>query len=269
MAWARTTIAWYHLPKTGTGRTTDRTTLARAKSLPSSPRLSLVASRAARTLDTIEEIFLTEGFRRVSVGELAARLRCSRRTLYELAASKEDLFLMVLDRFLERIRRQGEAAAAAAPDPAARIEAYLAPGIREVARTRNILFSDIAGFLPAKRMLDDHQRRRMEGVRKIVVDGTRHGVFRGLDPYLVAEVFTHAYRRVSQPDFLAAANFSMTEAYGELSRLLRHGLLHPESEPTRPGRRRSGRTRGSPRGARASQSFHLYPPLGRGRPKAG
>jgi AcrR family transcriptional regulator len=195
-------------------------------------------------LDAIEEIFLTEGFRRVSVGELAARLRCSRRTLYELAASKEELFLIVLDRFLERIRRQGEAAAAAVRDPAVRIEAYLAPGIREVARTRNTLFSDIAGFLPAKRLLDDHQRRRMEGVRKIVVAGTRRGVFRGLDPYLVAEVFTLAYRHVSQPDFLAAAELSMTEAYAELSRLLRHGILHPEGEPARrPARRRSGRMR--------------------------
>ncbi|HSD09750.1 MAG TPA: TetR/AcrR family transcriptional regulator [Candidatus Binatia bacterium] len=225
--------------------------MARAKSHPSPPRLSSVASRATRILDAIEEIFLTEGFRRVTVGELAARLHCSRRTLYELAGSKEDLFLMVLDRFLERIRRQGEVAAAAARDPAARIEAYLAPGIREVGRTRNTLFSDIAAFLPAKRMLDDHQRRRMKGVREIVVEGARRGIFRGLDPYLVAEVFTHAYRRVSQPDFLAAANLSLTEAYAELSRLLRHGLLHAESEPVRPERRTTGGARDSANSPRA------------------
>jgi AcrR family transcriptional regulator len=225
--------------------------LARAKSRPPSRQPPSVASRAARTLDAIEEIFLTEGFRRVSVGELAARLRCSRRALYELATSKEDLFLMVLDRFLQRIRRQGEAAAAGVRDPATRIEAYLAPGIREVARTRNTLFRDIAGFLPAQRMLDHHQRRRMEGVREIVVDGARRGVFRGFDPHLVAEVFTHAYRRVSQPDFLAAANLSMTEAYAELSRLLRHGLLHAESEPGRSARRRAAGPRYSARGSRA------------------
>jgi AcrR family transcriptional regulator len=243
--------AWYHLPESGTARTTDLPILARVKSHTSVPHLSLVDSRAARTLDAIEEIFLTEGFRRVSVGELASRLRCSRRTLYELAASKEDLFLKILDRFLDRIRRQGEAAAAAVVDPAARIEAYLAPGIREVARTRNTLFSDIAGFLPARRMLDEHQRCRMEGVRSIVVDGARRGVFRGLDPHLVAEVFTHAYRRVSQPDFLATANLSMTEAYSELSRLLRHGLLHAESERSRPQRRRIRRARGSRRTSRA------------------
>ena len=186
--------------------------------------------RTERLLEALEEIFLLEGFRRIRVGELAARLHCSRRALYELAASKDDLFLLVLGRLLERIRRHGEAAAEAIKNPAARIEAYLSPGIREIARTRNTLFVDIASFLPAKRLLDDHQRRRMEGVREIVVDGARRGVFRGLDPHLVAEVFTHAYRRVSQPDFLAAARLSITEAYAELSRLLRHGLLHAERE---------------------------------------
>ena len=61
-----------------------------------------------------------------------------------------------------------------------------------------------------------------------VEDGTRQGIFRGLDPHLVAEVFIGAYRRVSQPDFLAESDLSMAEAYAELSRLLRHGLLHPE-----------------------------------------
>lgn len=200
----------------------------------------MAANRKERTLEGLEEIFLREGFRRVSIGELAARLRCSRRTLYELAASKEDLFLLALDRFFGRIRREGEEAARATDDVALRLEAYLEPGIREVARATNTLFEDISSFVPAQRMLDEHQRRRIEGLRQIVSEGTRKRVFRGLDPHLVAEVFTQAYRRVSQPDFLAGANLSMSEAYAELSRLLRHGLLHPEKPPRRkPHRSRS------------------------------
>ena len=54
--------------------------------------------RQARLLGEIEAIYLAEGFRGSTVGELAARLRCSRRALYELAPSKEELFLRVLGR---------------------------------------------------------------------------------------------------------------------------------------------------------------------------
>ncbi|MBI2962161.1 MAG: TetR/AcrR family transcriptional regulator [Deltaproteobacteria bacterium] len=206
---------------------------------PRAPRSP--SPRARRTLEALEEIFLREGFRRISVGEIAARLHCSRRTLYELAAAKEDLFLLVLDTFLRRIRRLGDEAALGAADLAGRIERYLAPGIRETARASNVFFADVAGLPPARRLFDAHQQARIAGLRAMVAEGARRGVFRGFDPHLVAEVFIGAYRRVSQPDFLAAANLSITEAYAELSRLLRHGLLHPENGKAGAARRSRAR----------------------------
>jgi len=180
-------------------------------------------------LDSLEEIFLGEGVRRVSVGELARRLRCSRRTLYSLAKTKEELYLLVVDRFLTRIRRLGDQSASARHDPAARIEAYLEPGIQQLARSTNLFFADIAALPPAKRMLEDHQRQRIEGLRRIITEGVRRRMFRGIHPHLVADVLSLAYRRVSQPEFLATANLSMTEAYAEVGRLFLHGLLHPQA----------------------------------------
>ena len=193
--------------------------------------------RAERALEALEDIFLREGFRRVSVGELATRLRCSRRTLYELAPAKEDLFVLVVDAFLRRIRDKGDAAAATAPDLPTRIERYLGPGITETERATSTFFADVAALPEARRLFESHQQRRMEGIRDLVAQGARRGIFRGIDPHLVAEVFSGAYRRVSQPDFLAASSLSMAEAYAELSHLLRHGLLHPETGAARQKRR--------------------------------
>jgi len=178
-------------------------------------------------LDALEPIVLAEGMRRTSVGELARRLRCSRRTLYELAATKTELFLLVVDRFLARIRRLGDQAARGHDHPGRRIEAFLEPGIREVSRTTNIFFADIAALPAANRLLVAHQHRRIDGLRRIIREGVHRRIFRGLHPHLVAEVLTLAYRRVSEPDFLAAADLSTTEAYAEVERLFLHGLLHP------------------------------------------
>ena len=75
-----------------------------------SPPSRAYSEREGHLLEGLEEIFLQEGFRRVAVGELAARLHCSRATLYALAPSKERLFLLVLERLLARIRGMGRAA---------------------------------------------------------------------------------------------------------------------------------------------------------------
>ena len=64
---------------------------------PPSDKLS---PRGEQLLAQLEEIFFEQGYRRITVGALAARLRCSRATLYALAPSKEELFLRVLDRVL-------------------------------------------------------------------------------------------------------------------------------------------------------------------------
>ena len=96
-----------------------------------------------------------------------------------------------------------------------------------MSRSTNAFFADIAALPAANRLLVDHQRRRIEGLRRIIREGVRRRIFRGLHPHLVAEVLTLAYRRVSEPDFLAAADLSTTEAYAEIERLFLHGLLHP------------------------------------------
>ncbi len=71
---------------------------------------SPASRRREEILDAVEEIFQKEGFRRVTIGELSTRLRCSRRAFYELAGTKEEVFLLVLKRLLARIRQDGEEA---------------------------------------------------------------------------------------------------------------------------------------------------------------
>lgn len=197
--------------------------------------------RKRRLLEALEDIFLREGLRRVTIGDLASRLHCSRRTLYELAPTKEDLFLLVLDNLLGRIRLRGEEARNATADPAERIEAYLEPGIRDTRAATQFFTAEVAGLPAARRLMEEHQRARMRGLRELIAEGVRRGSFRGFDPHLVAEVFAIAYRRATDPEFLAGTRLSMTEAYRELSQLLRHGLLHPENDAPPGGKRRSRR----------------------------
>ncbi len=186
------------------------------------------SERLEQILDELEGIYLAEGFRRLGMGELAARLHCSRRTLYSLAPTKPDLFLRVLDRFLRRIREIGRARAQAHEDPRERIGALLEPGISETREASPAFTADVDGWAPSRRMLDRHQRERMSLLREIVEEGVRTGAFRGVHAELVAEVMLAAVQRVRDPALLRRTGLSMGEAFEECSKLIRHGLLHPD-----------------------------------------
>jgi len=204
-------------------------------------------ARGERLREGLEEIFLREGFRRVTIGELAARLHCSRQTLYQLAPSKEELFLLVLERSLSRIRRMGSDAARARGDIRERLVALVEPGVSELRQASSLFFADVAGFPPAKRRLERHQSERRRDVRALIEEGIRQGTFSGFDSQLAAEVFVSAVQRVMDPDFLVEVGLSPSEAIREAETLLLYGLLHPDGRGAHRRSASQARGKGSPR----------------------
>ncbi|WP_420970814.1 TetR/AcrR family transcriptional regulator [Bradyrhizobium sp. B120] len=189
--------------------------------------------RHEKILDDLEEIFLTEGFQTPTVADLCARLRCSKRSLYEIAPNKPELFLVVLRRLLDRIRRRGMRAALENGDPQARILAYLQPGVSESSRATQQFNEELRAFEPARRMLEEHQRERVAVLRDLIEDGIRKGHFQPLHAHLAAEVYFAAARLINQPEVLAAAGLTMSEAFAELPDLLFQGLFKRDNAAPR------------------------------------
>lgn len=241
----------------------------RSETGPPAQRREPASPRGEEILNDLEELFLREGFRDLTIGELARRMRCSRRTLYSLAESKEELFLRVVDRWLRRIRQMGREGAFSHTDPVVRIEAYLDPGVTETRLASGRFSEDIAGYSPARRLLEQHQRTRMQTLRDLVEDGISRGVLRGAHSYLVAEVMMSAVARVKEPDFLEEAGMTMSQAFAEVGHLIRHGLVHREqpaaAEPPASGAdsRRAPRARPEPRRRSARRRIDAQP----GRPR--
>jgi len=189
--------------------------------------------RGEQVLAQLEEIFFKEGYRRVTVGELAARLHCSRATLYALAPSKADLFVRVLDRVLSRIRHLGRQAAAQRSDVRDRIVGNLLPGMNEMRAASAVFFADVASLPEAREALARHQRTRRDEMGAILEEGIRGGALRGVHTRLVAEVIMVALQRVMDPQVLVENRLSAGEAIGEIEDLFFHGLLHPDQSPLR------------------------------------
>lgn len=182
-----------------------------------------------RMLDELENIFLRDGFRNVTVEQLARQLRCSKRTIYTIAPSKEELFLRIFNRYLSRMREEAtKNAKAARPEEA--FVPYLQPAIDASRKLSATLMRDLMSFAPANEMWERHQDERMTGLRALIQRCVDDGIFRSSNPFLVAEVFAASLRRIREPKFLSTSKLTYREAVTELYGLLLHGLLHPKSE---------------------------------------
>src|SRR3954453_12425062 len=90
---------------------------------PSVPvRVSDMPARATprreQLFDELVALLLADGFAHLTLDDIAARLRCSKRTLYALAGSKEQLVRAAGVHFFERATTHVEAAVAAEREPA-------------------------------------------------------------------------------------------------------------------------------------------------------
>jgi AcrR family transcriptional regulator len=159
-----------------------------------------LGARHREVLDGLEAIVRDDGLSGFTIGELAARLTCSRRTLYELAPSKDELLLLVLDRFMHRIGRQ----AIAAIDPAAPATEQLRQYVS--ANTdyafRSAAYDDLTDTPGAHRLLDRHFRFAVSIIEHLVTQGIERGELREVNASVVAAVLLSGTVHLAQPDVI-------------------------------------------------------------------
>ncbi len=180
--------------------------------------------RKEELLEKLERIFLRHGFRSITIDYLATELRCSKKTLYNIAPSKEEIFLVVMDKWLSEIRRKGWQQASGQQVPRDRIQAFLHPGIEGVVDTTQSFWADVESYMPAKSMLTMHQRDRMHSIVDMIQVGIEDGSFHKVHPYLIAEVLLSAILRFDSPDFLESSGLSIGEAFQELYDVVFRGI---------------------------------------------
>lgn len=172
-----------------------------------------------------------EGFRHLTIGDLAGRLHCSRRTLYSLAPSKEDLVLLALGRLLDRTGASARRRAEEGADPGVRIEAYLEAAIEPLRAASPAFGADVQAYAPTKRLYDRHQELAIGALERLVDEGARSGAFRRANPALIAQILDAALTRLRDPAVHEKAGVTRPEAFAELATLLRHGLHPPPPTP--------------------------------------
>ncbi len=182
------------------------------------------AARRTELFDALVDLLLAEGFAQLTLDDLAARLRCSKRTLYGLAGSKEQLVRAAVVHFFRQATERVEAAVVAADGPADQVGAYLRAVAHELAPASAAFFDDVAGFPPAAEVYERNTRAAARRVQQLVDAGVAAGAFREVPAAFVGDVVSTVMVRIQRRELAAATGLTDAEAYGHLTDLLLRGL---------------------------------------------
>jgi AcrR family transcriptional regulator len=181
-------------------------------------------SRRAELFDGLVALLLAEGFSAFTLDELAARLHCSKRTLYALAESKEQLVRAAVVHFFRGATQRVEAAVADVSGAAAKVATYLHAVATELAPASPAFLADVAGFTPAAEVYARNTRAAARRVSELVDAGVAAGEFRDVHAAFVGDVVSATTVRIQQRQLTAVTGLADAEAYRHLADLLLNGL---------------------------------------------
>jgi AcrR family transcriptional regulator len=187
-------------------------------------REEALTQRQRELLDELTQLF-EHGWADLTMADLAARLNCSLRTLYELAPTRDELVLTVVDRNLWRIGQRATASVTA-PDiaPLEAIRSYLRAATVAVAAVSPAFARDLAA-MPAAQALEDAHNDYLVAVTRALLDlAVEQGSIGSVDTAAVARTMAGLGRDLSRPEVMATLGSSPKDAADGIVDVVLRGL---------------------------------------------
>ncbi|MFT4030122.1 MAG: TetR/AcrR family transcriptional regulator [Protaetiibacter sp.] len=128
-------------------------------------------TRRDSLVDALVSVFLEEGFRHLSLNDMARRLHCSKSTLYLIASSKERIIVAVVRRFFRRAAERVERRVELSPvGSIERLQTYMSAISTELAPVSGALFADVDAFPAAREIYQLNTVLAARRVQELVID---------------------------------------------------------------------------------------------------
>lgn len=182
-----------------------------------------LTQRQREILDELGTMF-DDGFARLTMAEIAARLNCSLRTLYSLASSRDELVLIVVDRNLWRVGRAARDAIVAGMAPLDAVRAYLEAATVAVSGTTEAFARDLAAVPAAGRLSAGHDEYLRNVTRTLLDLAVQRGDIRPVDTAAVARVMAGLGSDFTRPGVIPTLRSSPKDAADAVVDLILRGL---------------------------------------------
>lgn len=187
-------------------------------------RPSFATQRRTELFDALVALFLAEGFAHLTLDEIAARLRCSKSTLYTLAASKEQLVQTATVHFFRSATAAVEARVSGVAGARERIATYLAAVGGALDPASDQFMADLDAFAPARAIYEKNTRIAARRVHELIAEGVAAGDFRDVHAAFAADLVTTVMVRIQQRMVRNSTGLDDADAYRELAAILTGGI---------------------------------------------
>lgn len=181
-----------------------------------------------RILASAEDRFMSQGFVKVTVDELAEDLGMSKKTIYKFFPSKEDIMRGIMRMNMRRVERQVTQIVESDAPFDRKFTEFLSLLARLTSKFSKQLQKDIQRHLPElDQEIDRFRREKIFGkLIPMFQQAKAEGFLRedaNVEVFML--VFTHAIQGIMVPSVLAQHSFSAEEAFRQLFRILFEGIL--------------------------------------------
>ncbi|GGI68683.1 TetR family transcriptional regulator [Saccharopolyspora subtropica] len=181
-------------------------------------------ARRAELLDRLRDLFLAEGFAHFTLDDLAARLHCSKSTLYTLANSKEQLAVRVVAHYFKGATQRIEERVAATDDVREKVRVYLEAAAEALRPASREFIDDMAANLATRATYEANAHAAADRLRGFIADGVRQGVFREVHAGFVGEMVGRTIAGIQRGEIGERTGLSDAAAFAALSQFLLGGL---------------------------------------------
>ncbi|MGI9624192.1 MAG: TetR/AcrR family transcriptional regulator [Acidimicrobiales bacterium] len=182
--------------------------------------------RQREVLDQLLAVF-ADGFAHLTMADIAAEVRCSLRTLYELAPSRDDLVLLVVDRHMWKVGRTAVEGVSANSSALDGIRAYLRGANEAVAHTSESFAEDTFADPRTRELMQSHSQYLIDVTRALLDDAVAREEIMPVNTAAAARVLAGLGADLSQPGVIGSLNASPKDASNELVDIIIAGLEYP------------------------------------------
>ncbi len=180
-----------------------------------------------KILEAIQEKFFKEGFYKTTMDELAAELRMSKKTIYKLFPSKNDLVNTIAVRFTEQVKKKIIPILESDMNAVEKLAGLINLLSSTAGRIGDRMFGELRNYFPSVwEKVDSFRTQMMYGnITKVIDQGKHEGLFIDYPTPIIMNIFITSIRSTVNPEFIYYNNFSMVVAAQTTFKIIIGGIL--------------------------------------------
>lgn len=187
----------------------------------------LVPEEKQRILLYTRERFLTEGFAKITIDEIARELSISKNTFYKYFPNKDILIQESIQTVIQEVSARVKLLLASDSNAIEKFTGLIVILTKNVIRFSNKFLSDMQVHTPHIWEKVDEIRKKLmfDNISKIIKQGQAEKLFIDYPPEIILGVFIGGMRNIVNPDFLLHNRFSIDDAAKKGFQILISGIL--------------------------------------------